>query len=63
MLVEPDCDEGAVRVEIMSWVLEELWSGLLPGRRMVSTQPFASAHVLAGPACGKGSESGLHPMN
>ena len=30
---------------------------------VVSTQPFASAHVLAGPACGKGSESGLHPMN
>jgi len=53
MLVEPDCDEGAVRVETTSWVSEELWSGLFPGRRMVSIQPFASAHVLAGPAAGR----------
>ena len=29
MLVESDCDEGAVRVETRSWVSGELWSGLL----------------------------------
>ena len=30
---------------------------------VVSTQPFAGAHVLAGPACKKGDDSSRCPMN
>jgi len=49
-LVELDRDEGAVRVETTPQVPEDPRSHLPPGRQMVSTQPFTSAHELAGSA-------------
>jgi len=49
MLVEPDRDGGAVRVETNLWVSGDVWSGWSFGCRVVSTQPFAGAHVLAQP--------------
>ena len=52
-LVEPGRDEGVVRVETMVRVSGVLGSG--SGYRVpvvVSTQPFADAHVLAQPASG-----------
>ena len=49
-LVEPGCDEGAARVETILCMPGELWSDLFLGCRVVSTQPFAGAHVLAQPA-------------
>ena len=50
-LVEPTCErQRAGRVETKVWVSGDLWSGLVTGCRVVSTQPFAGAHVLAQPA-------------
>ena len=59
-LVEPGRDEGVVRVETMVRVSGVLGSG--SGYRVpvvVSTQPFADAHVLAQPASG---EKGAHVL-
>jgi len=43
MVVEPDRDVGAVRVETIVTVLGGLWSGLFPDRQMVSIQLAGSA--------------------
>ena len=54
-LVEPTCErQRAGRVETVVQVSGDLWSGLVTGCRVVSTQPFAGAHVLAQPASGRG---------
>ena len=53
-LVEPGCDEGAGRVETMV-TLFGVWGWVLTsGCGLVSTQPFAGAHVLAQPASREG---------
>ena len=50
-LVEPTCERQRVgRVETVVRVVGVLWSGLPTGSGVVSTQPFAGAHVLAQPA-------------
>ena len=59
-LVEPGRGEGVVRGETMGGVSGVLGSG--SGYRVpvvVSTQPFADAHVLAQPASG---EKGAHVL-
>ena len=51
MVVEPTCErQRAGRVETEAWMSGDLWSSLLFGCRMVSTQLFAGAHVLVQPA-------------
>ena len=52
MVVEPDREERAARIETMARVPGVLGRGLFLGCGVVSTQPLASAHDLAQPALG-----------
>ena len=54
-LVEPTCERSERVVSKPSCAsLGDWWSGLLFGCQVVSTQPFAGAHVLAQPASREG---------
>ena len=54
-MVEPTCERSELVVSKPSCAsLGDWWSGLLFGCQVVSTQPFAGAHVLAQPASREG---------